>query len=169
LISCLPLAIERGLRLPLVYNCGGYEALEVVQLLDGIVDIYLPDLKFLDPCASERYLDGAADYPEVARAAIREMHRQVGDLVVDERGIARHGLILRHLVMPGMSRDSEEILRFIVEELSPHTYVNIMDQYRPCFQAGRSPEIARRTTRQEHGAVVEMAHRLGLHRGPHLS
>jgi putative pyruvate formate lyase activating enzyme len=165
LIAALPLAIEQGFRLPLVYNCGGYEAVEVIQLLDGIVDIYLPDIKFLDPLASERYLEGAADYPEVVRAVLKDMHRQVGDLVVDEHGIARRGLIVRHLVMPGMRRDSEEILRFIVAELSPHTYVNIMDQYRPCFQAGRFREIARRTTRQEHRAVVEMAHRLGLHRG----
>jgi putative pyruvate formate lyase activating enzyme len=165
LIAALPLAIEQGFRLPLVYNCGGYEAVEVIQLLDGIVDIYLPDIKFLDPLASERYLEGAADYPEVVRAVLKDMHRQVGDLVVNEHGIAQRGLIVRHLVMPGMRRDSEEILRFIVAELSPHTYVNIMDQYRPCFQAGRFREIARRTTRQEYRAVVEMAHRLGLHRG----
>src|SRR5919109_4095214 len=165
LIAALPLAIEQGFRLPLVYNCGGYEAVEVMQLLDGIVDIYLPDIKFLDPLASERYLDGAADYPEVVQAVLKEMHRQVGDLVVDAHGIARRGLIVRHLVMPSMTQDSEEILRFIVAELSPQTYVNIMDQYRPCFQAGRFREIARRTTRQEHRAVVEMAHRLGLYRG----
>ncbi len=169
LIAALPLAIEQGFRLPLVYNCGGYEAVEVLQLLDGIVDIYLPDIKFLDPLASERYLDGAADYPAVVRAVVKEMHRQVGDLIVDEHGVARRGLIVRHLVMPGMRRDSEEIVRFIVAELSPQTYVNIMDQYRPCFQAGRFPDIARRTTRQEHGAVVEIAHRLGLHRGPYLT
>ena len=165
LIAALPLAIAQGFRLPLVYNCGGYEALEVIRLLDGIVDIYLPDIKFLDSRASERYLDGAANYPEVVRAVLQEMHRQVGDLIIDERGIAQRGLIVRHLVMPSMTQDSEAILRFIADELSPHTYVNIMDQYRPCFQAKRSPEIARRTTRAEHGAVVAMAHRLGLHRG----
>jgi putative pyruvate formate lyase activating enzyme len=165
LIAALPLAIEQGFRLPLVYNCGGYESLHVIQLLDGIVDIYLPDIKFLDARASERYLDGAADYPEVVRAVVKEMHRQVGDLVVDERGIARRGLIVRHLVMPGMTQDSDAVLRFIAAELSPHTYVNIMDQYRPCFQAKRSPEIARRTTGAEHRAVVETAHRLGLYRG----
>jgi putative pyruvate formate lyase activating enzyme len=165
LIAALPYAIEQGFRQPLVYNCGGYESLEAIQLLDGIVDIYLPDIKFLDSHASERYLDGAADYPEVVRAVVKEMHRQVGDLVTDARDIAQHGLIVRHLVMPGMTQDSALILRFIAEELSPQTYVNIMDQYRPCFQAGRSPEIARRTTPAEHRAVVEMAHRLGLHRG----
>jgi putative pyruvate formate lyase activating enzyme len=165
LIAALPYAIEQGFRQPLVYNCGGYESLEAIQLLDGIVDIYLPDIKFLDSHASERYLDGAADYPQVVRAVVKEMHRQVGDLVVDARGIAQHGLIVRHLVMPGMTRDSDLILRFIADELSPQTYVNIMDQYRPCFQAGRSPEIARRTTPAEHRSVVEMAHRLGLHRG----
>jgi putative pyruvate formate lyase activating enzyme len=165
LIAALPFAIEQGFRLPLVYNCGGYESLEVIQLLDGIVDIYLPDIKFLDSSASDRYLDGAADYPTVVRTILQEMHRQVGDLVLDAHGIARRGLIVRHLVMPGLTQDSHAILRFIADALSPQTYVNIMDQYRPCFQAGRSPEIARRTTSEEHRAVVEMAHGLGLHRG----
>jgi putative pyruvate formate lyase activating enzyme len=169
LMAALPLAIAQGFRLPLVYNCGGYEALEVIQLLDGIVDIYLPDIKFLDARASERYLDGAADYPEVVCSVLKEMYRQVGDLVVDEAGIARRGLIVRHLVMPGMTRDSEAVLRFIAAELSPQTYMNIMEQYRPCFQAERSPEIARRTTPEEHRAVVEIARRLGLRRGLPIS
>ena len=169
LIAALPYAVEHGFRLPLVYNCGGYESLEAIQLLDGIVDIYLPDIKFLDAGASERYLDGAADYPEVVRAVVKEMHRQVGDLMVDARGIARRGLIVRHLVMPGMTQDSAMVLRFIADELSPQTYVNIMDQYRPCFQAARSPEIARRTTRAEHRTVVETAYRIGLRRGLPLS
>ena len=165
LIAALPYAIEQGFRRPLVYNCGGYESLEAIQLLAGIIDIYLPDIKFFDHHASERYMDGAADYPEVVRAVVREMHRQVGDLVIDTRGIAQRGLIVRHLVMPGMTQDSDLILRFVADELSPQTYVNVMDQYRPCFQAGRSPEIARRTTPAEHRAVVETARRLGLHRG----
>lgn len=165
LIAALPYAIEQGFRQPLVYNCGGYESLEAIQLLDGIIDIYLPDIKFFDAHASERYMDGAADYPEVVRTVVKEMHRQVGDLVIDARGIAQHGLIVRHLVMPGMTQDSDLILRFIAGELSPQTYVNVMDQYRPCFQAGRFPAIARRTTTAEHRAVVEMARRLGLHRG----
>jgi putative pyruvate formate lyase activating enzyme len=169
LMAALPLAIAQGFRLPLVYNCGGYEALEVIRLLDGIVDIYLPDIKFLDARASERYLDGAADYPEMVCRVVKEMHRQVGDLVVDEAGIAQRGLMVRHLVMPGMTSDSEAVLRFIAAELSPQTYVNIMDQYRPCFQAERSPEIACRTTREEHQAVVEVARRLGLCRGLPLS
>jgi putative pyruvate formate lyase activating enzyme len=169
LIAALPYAIEQGLRVPLVYNCGGYESLEALRLLEGIIDIYLPDIKFLDPRASQRYLDGAADYPEVVCTILKEMHRQVGDLIIDERGIAQHGLMVRHLVMPGMTQDSDLILRFIAHELSPRTYVNVMDQYRPCFQAGRSPEIARRTTPAEHRAVVEMAHRLGLHRGLPIS
>jgi putative pyruvate formate lyase activating enzyme len=101
----------------------------------------------------------------VVRTVLKEMHHQVGDLVLDAHGIAQRGLIVRHLVMPGLTSDSHAILRFIADELSSQTYVNIMDQYRPCFQAGRSPEIARRTTRMEHRAVVEMAHGLGLHRG----
>jgi putative pyruvate formate lyase activating enzyme len=165
LITALPPAIERGFRLPLVYNCGGYEALEVIQLLDGIVDIYLPDIKFLEARASERYLDGAVDYPEVVRTVLKEMHRQVGELRLDAYGVAQRGLLVRHLVMPGMMQDSAAILHFIADEISPQTYVTIMDQYRPCFQAWRSPEIARRTTREEHGAVVELARRLGLRRG----
>jgi putative pyruvate formate lyase activating enzyme len=165
LIAALPLAIEQGFRLPLVYNWGGYESLDVIRLLDGIIDIYLPDIKFLAPAAGERYLDGAADYPEVVRTVLQEMHRQVGDLRLDAHGIARRGLIVRHLVMPGMAQDSQAIVRFIANELSPQTYINIMDQYRPCFQAGRAPEIARRTTAAEHRAVVEMARGLGLHRG----
>jgi putative pyruvate formate lyase activating enzyme len=165
LMAALPLAIERGFHLPLVYNCGGYESLEVIRLLDGIVDIYLPDIKFLDAAASERYLDGAGDYPEVVRTVVGEMHRQVGDLQLDAHGIAQRGLIVRHLVMPGMLHDSQAIVRFIAEALSPQTYVNIMDQYRPCFQAGRSPEIARRPTAAEHQAVVAMAREVGLHRG----
>lgn len=167
LIAALPLAIDRGFRLPLVYNCGGYEALEVIQLLDGIIDVYLPDIKFLDQEASDRYLDGAADYPEAVRAVLKEMHRQVGDLEVDARGIARRGLIVRHLVMPNMQEDSAQILRFIAHEISSQTYVNIMDQYRPCFEAGRWPEISRRTTPDEHRSVVEIAHQLGLFRGLH--
>jgi putative pyruvate formate lyase activating enzyme len=165
LIAALPWAIERGFHLPLVYNCGGYESLEVIQLLDGIVDIYLPDIKMLDRIPSERYLDGASDYPEVVRTVLREMHRQVGDLQLDAQGIAQRGLMVRHLVMPGLTQDSQAIVQFIADELSPQTYVNIMDQYRPCFQAGRSPEIARRTTAAEHRTVVDMALRLGLHRG----
>jgi len=165
LMAALPWAIAQGFRLPLVYNCGGYEPVEVIQLLDGIVDIYLPDIKFFDPSASERYLGGAADYPMVVRTVVKEMHRQVGDLVLDAHGMAQRGLMVRHLVMPGMTSDSEAILRFIADELSPQTYVNIMDQYRPCFQAQQSPEIARRTTAAEHHTVVAMAHRLGLYRG----
>jgi putative pyruvate formate lyase activating enzyme len=165
LIAALPWAIERGFRLPLVYNCGGYEPLAAIHLLDGIVDIYLPDIKFFDPSASARYLDGAVDYPQVVRTVVKEMHRQVGDLVLDERGIAQRGLIVRHLVMPGLTADSQAILRFIADELSLQTYVNIMDQYRPCFEARHSSDIGRRTTPAEHRAVVEMADRLGLHRG----
>jgi putative pyruvate formate lyase activating enzyme len=165
LMTALPLAIEQGFHLPLVYNYGGYESLDVIQLLNGIVDIYLPDIKFLDPLVSDRYLGGAADYPTVVRTILQEMHRQVGDLLLDTHGIAQRGLLVRHLVMPGLTQDSQAILRFIADELSPQTYVNIMDQYRPCFQAGRFPEIARRTTPEEHRVVVEIARGLGLHRG----
>jgi putative pyruvate formate lyase activating enzyme len=165
LIAALPRAVEHGLRLPLVYNCGGYEALEVIHLLDGIIDIYLPDIKFLEVQASIRYMEGAADYPEVVRTVLKEMHRQVGELQIDHQGIAWRGVLVRHLVMPGMTEDSAAVMQFLADELSPQTYVNIMDQYRPCFQAWRTSEIARRTTSEEYRAVVDIARRFGLHRG----
>ncbi len=165
ILEALPFAVERGLRLPLVYNTGAYDALESLQLLDGIVDIYMPDFKFWDRELSLQYLR-ARDYPEVARAAIREMHRQVGDLVIDGDGLARRGLLVRHLVMPGGIAGTREVMRFLAEEISKDTYVNVMDQYYPAGRVSRERfiEINRRITRAEYDEAVRAALEAGLHR-----
>ena len=129
-LEALPLAIELGLRLPIVYNTSAYDSMESLRLMDGVVDIYMPDFKVWDPGLSLRYLK-ARDYPEAARHALKEMHRQVGVLKMDENGLAKRGVLVRHLVMPAEIAGTAEIMRFLAEELSPDTYVNIMDQYRP--------------------------------------
>ncbi len=142
ILDALAYAIEDGLRVPLVYNTGGYDSVETLRLLDGIFDIYMPDFKFWDPEMAGKYLK-APDYPERARDAIREMHRQVGDLIMDENDIAAKGVLLRHLVMPGGVAGTREIMRFIAREISSETYVNIMDQYRPCGNASKYPPLDR--------------------------
>ncbi|MGI6539579.1 MAG: radical SAM protein [Bacillota bacterium] len=162
-LEALVLAVEEGLRLPLVYNTGGYDALSTLKLLDGIVDIYMPDFKFADADDAERF-SAAPRYPTVAQAAIREMHRQVGDLVVDEDGVARRGLILRHLVMPGKLDDTREIMRFVVRYISRDTYVNVMGQYRPAHLASRYPELSRALGISEHQRAIEIAREEGLYR-----
>lgn len=162
-LEALVIAAEEGLGLPIVYNTGGYDAVPTLKLLDGIVDIYMPDFKFADADVAER-LSSAPGYPTVARAAIREMHRQVGDLAVDEDGVARRGLILRHLVMPGRLSDTREIMRFAAREVSSDTYVNVMGQYRPAHLASRYPELRRPLGTSEHRKAVEIAREEGLHR-----
>ena len=164
IVASLPRAIEMGLRVPLVYNCSGYESLEVIRLLDGIVDIYMPDAKFMDSEHSKRYCN-APDYPEVLKKILKEMHHQVGDLTVNSKGIAERGLLIRHLVMPGGVSSSEVVLKFIAEELSIHSYVNIMEQYRPEYLAENYPEIDHRITNMEHMAAIQTAKRFGLYRG----
>ena len=163
LLMGLMIAARAGLRLPLVYNTGGYDALETLELLDGVIDIYMPDMKYSDPAAGRRY-SGVSDYPARNREAVREMHRQVGDLILDERGIARRGLLVRHLVLPNGLAGTEEIANFLAREISPDTYINIMDQYRPCYRAGEFPELNRRPTAAEYQAAVEAALRAGLTR-----
>jgi putative pyruvate formate lyase activating enzyme len=163
ILEALPIAIEHGLNVPLVYNCGGYERVSALRLLSGVVDIYMPDFKFWDPKAAERLCD-AADYPARAREALREMHRQVGDLQWDARGVAEKGLLVRHLVMPEGLAGSAFILRFIAEEISPNTYVNIMDQYHPCGEAVGKPEIGRRITSREFQEALQAAGEAGLKR-----
>jgi putative pyruvate formate lyase activating enzyme len=155
-------AAQEGLRLPIVYNCGGYESLEALGLLEGLVDIYMPDFKFRTKSASERYLN-APDYPEVAGSALREMHRQVGDLVIRD-GLALRGLLVRHLVMPGHLEDSGEVFRFLAEEISNTTFVNVMGQYRPCYRSGDFPEIAGRLSGEEHRQALALAREAGLTR-----
>jgi len=162
IVKALRIAIAKGLRLPLVYNTGSYDGLEVVKLLDGVIDIYLPDFKYQDGELAAEYSSGADDYPQVAAAVIKEMHRQVGVLRVDSRGIGQRGLILRHLVMPHNIAGTDRFVRWVARELSPGTYVNIMAQYRPEHRAFDYPKIARRTTGAEWEQAMQWAREAGL-------
>ncbi|MDD5008281.1 MAG: hypothetical protein PHU49_10950 [Syntrophorhabdaceae bacterium] len=161
IIKALTIAIENGLSTPLVYNTSGYDSTGTIRLLDGIIDIYMPDIKFLDSGLSQRFCK-AADYPEVVREAVVEMQRQVGDLVVDEHGIARKGLIIRHLVMPSCGEDTKRIMEFIRDEVSQNAFVNIMAQYHPCHRAGEFEEIANRISLKEHAEAIRYARSIGL-------
>ncbi|MGQ9484482.1 MAG: radical SAM protein [Desulfosoma sp.] len=163
ILEALPLAVEHGLRVPLVYNCGGYERVPTLRLLEGIVDIYMPDFKFWDPQAATD-LCQAEDYPQRAREALREMHRQVGDLALDASGLAVRGLLVRHLVMPDGLAGTEEVCRFIAREVSSNTYLNIMNQYRPCGRAMEVPSLRRRITAEEHENALQAARNAGLTR-----
>jgi putative pyruvate formate lyase activating enzyme len=161
ILEALAVAVERGLRVPIVFNTSAYDSVATLRLLEGIVDIYMPDLKIWDSGKAKRYLS-AEDYPAVARQAILEMHRQVGDLVIDDAGLAVRGLLVRHLVMPNDVAGTEEILRFVAERISPETYVNVMDQYRPWGHALRFREINRPITDREYQEAQEAARRAGL-------
>lgn len=163
ILGALHIAIDRGLRIPLVYNCGGYECVETLKILDGIFDIYMPDFKYSDKEAAFK-LSKAKDYPDIAKAAIKEMHRQVGDLIIDERGIAVRGLLVRHLILPGGLAGTEEVVRFLSKEISPDTYLNLMDQYHPCYKASSNPPLDRRITKKEFSEAVKMAIKAGLKR-----
>jgi putative pyruvate formate lyase activating enzyme len=163
ILSALVIAVEQGLTLPLVFNSGGYDSLEGLALLEGVIDIYMPDMKFADSQQARPYL-GVSDYAEVNRAAVREMHRQVGDLVLDETGLARRGLLVRHLVLPDDLAGSEKILAFLADQISRDTYLNLMDQYRPCYRANEYPGLDRRPTRTELRQARKLATRFGLHR-----
>jgi putative pyruvate formate lyase activating enzyme len=162
IVSAARLAANRGLRLPLVYNTGGYDNLEVIKLLDGVFDIYLPDFKYQDGELAGRYSSAADDYPEVAAACIREMQRQVGDLKVDSNGIATRGLIVRHLVMPNNISGTDRFTKWVADELGPNTYVNLMAQYRPRHKAFDDPKINRRLTQEEWQQAVAWAEDAGL-------
>jgi putative pyruvate formate lyase activating enzyme len=163
ILRALLIASSRGLDLPVVYNCGGYESLETLRLLDGIIDIYMPDIKYSNAEYAFKY-SCAPDYPAIVKNAVREMHRQVGDLSIDEKGVATRGLLVRHLVLPGGIAGTDEIMRFLSEEISANTYVNIMDQYHPCFNAEQNPPLDRRITPAEFRSAVETAHRAGIKR-----
>jgi putative pyruvate formate lyase activating enzyme len=164
LVKAISVAAGRGLKLPIFWNCSGYENVETIKLLDGIVDIYKPDIKYSGSEPAKKY-SNAPDYFERCKEAVREMHRQVGDLKVDERGIAFRGLLTRHLILPNNLAGSEKVLEFIAEELSKTCYVNIMAQYRPCGRAYEYEELGRRPTSTEYIKVVNYARKLGLHRG----
>ena len=160
IIESVFLARERGLIIPVVYNCGGYESVGSLQLLEGTIDIYMPDAKYLNPDSSKEY-SSAHNYPDIMKLALLEMHRQVGELEVKD-GIATRGLLVRHLVMPGNVASSKEIIDFIVNEVSGNTFVNIMEQYRPAYNAHNYPEINRPVTQQEFSKVYEYAKSQGL-------
>lgn len=160
--AALPYALEEGLEIPIVYNSGGYDALETLELLEGIVDIYMPDMKYGNREAGKRY-SGVPDYPKRCFEAVTEMHRQVGELVTDRNGVAVRGLIVRHLILPGGAADSEPIFRFL-SELSTGTYINIMSQYRPEYRASGYREISRRPTLEEYDEAVALARSFGLSR-----
>lgn len=163
ILSALVLAIAGGLRIPLVYNTGGYDSLETLKLLDGLVDIYMPDLKFMDEEVAYKFCR-ARDYPQRAKEAIKEMHRQVGDLVINEKGLAERGLLIRHLVMPGGLAGTREAMRFLAQEISKNTYVNIMAQYRPCGEASKYPPLNRRINQAEYDEALAIAQEEGIHR-----
>ena len=162
ILKAIDIAAERGLRLPIVYNTSGWERLEILKLLDGIVDIYLPDFKYWDSDMSAKYSSGAESYPEITSKAILEMHRQVGVARPAKDGIMRRGLMIRHLVMPNNTGGSENVMEWIAGNLPKDTYVNIMVQYNPVFKAYDYPELSRRITKEEYIKVVNKAKDLGL-------
>ncbi len=162
-LEALEVAVKSGLRLPIVYNSGGYDSVETLKLLDGIIDIYMPDMKYSDDKIAEE-LSGIKNYSSVNRAAVKEMHRQVGDLQIDDKGIAIRGLLVRHLVLPNGLAGTKEIVEFLVKEISPNTYTNIMAQYHPCYKAFQIPQLARPLSHQEFIEAVEIAYKAGLKR-----
>lgn len=157
-------ALKKGLDIPIVYNCGGYELTSTLQLLDGIVDIYMPDIKYWDDAVSER-LSGAKDYTLIVKSALKEMYAQVGDLLIDEENIAYKGLLIRHLVLPNNQAGSKGVFEFISRQISKESFVNIMDQYRPYFKALEYAEISRPVRIDEYKSAIETARSFGLHRG----
>lgn len=162
IVEALPEAIEMGLSVPLVYNSGGYDDLETLKILDGIFDIYMPDLKYMDADIAIK-LSGIDNYPETACAAIKEMHRQTGDLVVNEAGIAERGLIIRHLILPENLARTDLVIKFVAS-LSRDSYFNLMDQYRPCYHAHEQKVINRRITSDEFRSALDLAREMGIHR-----
>jgi putative pyruvate formate lyase activating enzyme len=163
ILQALELAVESGLKLPLVYNSGGYDSVETLKLLDGIVDIYMPDMKYDDE-ETARELSGIRNYPEANKAAVKEMHRQTGDLETNKEGVAQRGLLVRHLVLPHGWAGTKGIMRFVREEISRSTYVNIMAQYRPCYKALQIPGLGRRISPAEFHEALSFAQEAGLRR-----
>ncbi|HUV05976.1 MAG TPA: radical SAM protein [Armatimonadota bacterium] len=163
ILSALEVAAEAGLDIPLVYNCGGYEPVKVLALLDGVADIYMPDAKYGNNEIG-RELSGVPDYWDRNQEALREMHRQVGDLALDSRGIAERGLLVRHLVLPGNLSGTREVMHFLATEISKDTYVNVMEQYRPAYKAVGHPRIGRRITSEEYAEAIRIARSEGLRR-----
>jgi putative pyruvate formate lyase activating enzyme len=165
ILEALIIAVDKGLTMPLVYNSGGYDSVETLELLDGVVDIYMPDMKYGDESTAKRF-SGINDYPETNRRATKEMHRQVGDLII-EAGIATHGLLIRHLVLPGGLAGTESVMRFIAEEISTNSYLNIMDQFRPEYKAYDVAQLSRPLSMQEWSDAMEVVRHFGLTRIAH--
>jgi len=163
IIAGITIAAQVGLHIPLVYNTGGYDSLDVLQLLDGMIDIYMPDMKYANAQTALKY-SKIPHYPETNQAAVREMHRQVGDLILDENNLARRGLIVRHLVLPNGLAGTEKIANFLAQEISPNTYFNLMDQYHPAYLAKQYPQLDRLVTREEYRHAQEYTRQAGLHR-----
>lgn len=163
IVKAVSLAAREGLRLPLVYNTGGYDSIGTLRLLEGIFDIYMPDLKFTDSSTAATLAD-ADDYPEIVSKAVGEMYRQVGDLHTDEKGIAHRGLLVRHLVLPGDLAGSQEAFRFLAEEISTNTYLNVMAQYRPCHEAVGQPVIGDPLQQSDYLNALGLARKWGLRR-----
>jgi putative pyruvate formate lyase activating enzyme len=164
ILNALLLAAQKGLRLPLVYNTSGYELPEVIRDLDGIIDIYLPDMRYADNDAAVRY-SGAPDYPEFNQKSVKEMHRQVGDAQFDEKEVIKKGLIIRHLVLPGDIAGTEKIFRIIAQEISPETSISLMSQYFPAFEADKTPPLDRSITLEEYEHAVQLLKKYGLENG----
>jgi putative pyruvate formate lyase activating enzyme len=164
ILKALGIARDRGFNLPIVYNTSGYEAVESLRLLDGIVDIYLPDMRYSDDKAALKY-SIAPHYPEVNRAAVKEMYRQVGNLVLDENGIAKRGIIVRHLVLPNGLSGTESIMKFLAQEISKDVYISLMSQYFPAYKANEHKELSRRTTAAEYDDACRIMEKYGLENG----
>ncbi|MCJ7567695.1 MAG: radical SAM protein [Anaerolineales bacterium] len=163
ILNALVIAADAGLIIPLVYNSGGYDSPEALTLLDGVIDIYMPDMKYVDRRIARR-LSKIGNYPAVNQSAVKEMHRQVGDLELDELGIAQRGLLVRHLILPENLAGTEELVRFLAEEISPNTYLNLMDQYRPAYRAAMYPPLDRPLTPKEYDDAIILAKGAGLNR-----
>jgi putative pyruvate formate lyase activating enzyme len=163
IVDAVSIAVRRGFRLPLVYNTGGYDSPEALALLDGVIDVYMPDMKYGDSETAHRY-SHVRDYYEANTAAVKEMHRQVGELIIGHDGLARRGLLVRHLVLPGDLANTEKVLAFIAREISPDTYVNVMGQYFPRYRAGHYPPLDRPLPPEEYERALETARRVGLRR-----
>ena len=164
ILQALKSAIKSGLNIPLVYNSGGYELAEIIRLMDGLIDIYLPDMRYADNETAKKY-SSANDYPEYNRQAVKEMHRQSGTAEINGSGIMTKGLIIRHLVLPGDISGTDKIMKFISEELSPETYISLMSQYFPCYKSGDFPELSRRISLEEYESAQTIMEKYGLHNG----
>jgi putative pyruvate formate lyase activating enzyme len=161
ILGAIVIAAHAGLRIPIVYNTGGYDSITALKLLEGVIDIYMPDMKYANP-RTALYYSKIRNYPQINQAAVQEMHQQVGDLKINQEGLAVRGLLVRHLVLPNNLAGSEQIVKFLADEISPNTYVNLMDQYRPAFKANQFPKLKRQITTTEYRHAVHLANEAGL-------